>query len=106
VDEHLKDLTKQLGQAIDQAINESEAVKEATSRIREAGYEAFLMIEATICLAQRDNADVPNGDTNQETTVGQENYALENMMSSADVQFLKSLQITVEGIEDSSAGGD
>jgi hypothetical protein len=100
VDDHLKDLTKQLGQAIDQAINESEAVKEATNRIREAGYEAFLMIEATICLAQRDSDDAAEEDSNSETTTEADSYALENMMNSADVQFLKSLQITVEGIED------
>ena len=88
MDEELKILAKKLGHAIDQAINESAQVKEMTEKLRQAGYETILVVEATICFARRS------------ATLGgaklEPSNELSEMMSEDDMQFLKRLKITVD----------
>ena len=93
MDEKLKQLTQELGQAIDQAINESTQVKDLTEQLRAAGYETILMVEATICFARR--SLTLGGETKIEMS-----EELANKMNRDDLQFLKSLKISVEDLDD------
>jgi len=48
LDENLKQLMKELGAAINDALSESEDISEAIQNVRNAGYDVFLVLEATI----------------------------------------------------------
>lgn len=85
MDERLKELTQLLGHAIDEAINESPRVKEITERLRAAGYETILMVEANICFAR---IAVSNSLSEEDRLAG--------MMSAEDHRFLRSLKIRLE----------
>ena len=94
MDEKLKQLTQELGHAIDQAINEAPRVKELTEKLRQAGYETILMVEATICFAKRPSTNPEN--VEQDLITERE---LSELMSQDDLQFLKKLKISVEDMD-------
>ena len=48
LDDNLKRLMKQLGMAINESLSESEPISDAIADIRGAGYDVFLVLEATI----------------------------------------------------------
>ena len=48
VDQQLKQMMKELGEAINESLADSEAIAEVVSRIKEGGYDIFLVLEATI----------------------------------------------------------
>lgn len=96
LDDNMKDLMKQLGAAINESLSSSEIVSDAFDNIREAGFEVFLILEATVGLHRRE----------QEEGVPQDFSILpsgELMLSAQDAQFLKSLKIRVGGNEESSS---
>lgn len=95
MDEKLKRLTQELGQAIDQAINEAPRIKELTEKLRQAGYETILMVEATICFAKRP----PTGTEGVTEEVDIAERDLSELMSQDDLQFLKKLKISVEDMD-------
>jgi hypothetical protein len=98
VDENLKRLTKKLGQAIDEAINESPKVKDLTEQLRKEGYETLLMVEATICFARR--STTLGGETKieipEEFLEAQDSHELDELMNESDMQFLKRLKISID----------
>ena len=48
MDPLLKQLMKELGDAINQSLSDSPQISEVVSRIKEHGYNIFLVLEATI----------------------------------------------------------
>ena len=48
MDDNLKRLMKDLGAAINDALSDSEGISEAIQNVRAAGYDVFLVLEATI----------------------------------------------------------
>ena len=58
VEEPLKHLMQELGNAINDSLSESDRIAEAIGEIKRAGYDVFLVLEATIGFNRRDeNAD-------------------------------------------------
>ena len=57
LDENLKQLMKELGAAINDALSESEDISEAIQNVRDAGYDVFLVLEATIGFNKRSKTD-------------------------------------------------
>ena len=53
MDQQLKDLMKALGAAINESLSGSKQVAEVVSRIKEAGYDIFLVFEATIGVSKQ-----------------------------------------------------
>ena len=53
MDENLKGLMKELGNAINESLSTSEAIQETISRIKASGYNVFLVLEATIGFNKR-----------------------------------------------------
>ena len=94
MDEKLKQLTQELGQAIDQAINDAAKIKELTEQLRTAGYETILMVEATICFAKR-----PQENEKPLDELGNPQDFSE-LISSDDRQFLKKLNISLENMDE------
>jgi hypothetical protein len=94
----LKDLIQQLGEAIHESVTESEQIAGVVQNIRRHGFDVMLMLEATIGLndVTDDKATLPSA-LQGELGDGQESE--EGPFTSHDVNFLKSLRISVEGEE-------
>lgn len=92
LDENLKDLMKELGAAINDTLSNSEKISETISKIRAAGYDVFLVLEATIGFNRRQE------EAQTETEYSQESGFAETRLdiTSQDVKFLKSLKISID----------
>ena len=79
LDDHLKNLLRELGHAINDTVSESDRITGAIAGVRAHGYDIVLKLDATIGLAKRDgsNEDEPR-------------------MSTQDRRFLESLRIQVD----------
>jgi hypothetical protein len=53
MDEKLKQLMQDLGNAINESLSDSEAIAQAIGEIKRAGYDVFLVLEATIGFNKR-----------------------------------------------------
>jgi len=88
VDDQLKRLVKELGEAINQAVADSDRISEVIARIRASGNDVFLVLEASIGFSQRESKD--------ESASGEESTSSGELeITSQDMQFLRSLRITV-----------
>src|ERR1041384_1347543 len=67
VDEPLKHLMQELGNAINDSLSESDRIAEAIGEIKRAGYDVFLVLEATIGFNRRDE----NQDEEEPTEVAE-----------------------------------
>ena len=64
MDEPLKHLMQELGNAINDSLSESDRIAEAIGEIKRAGYDVFLVLEATIGFNRRDEGE-EEGETEQ-----------------------------------------
>jgi pentose-5-phosphate-3-epimerase len=91
VDQQLKQLMKELGEAINESLSDSEQIAEVVSRIKEGGYDIFLVLEATIGVSKQ--GEKPTDKTSLVTTLSTNP---EFKISEQDLKFLKSLRIKIE----------
>lgn len=91
VDPQLKQLMKELGEAINQSLADSEQISEVVARIKEGGYDIFLVLEATIGVSKQ---GVPGSDKTSLVSTLSTNPELK--ISDQDMKFLKSLRIKIE----------
>lgn len=64
MDEKLKQLMEELGFAIDESIRESKSIVEAIAKIKMAGYDVFMVLEATIVFNKKpENQEKAQTDT-------------------------------------------
>jgi hypothetical protein len=115
LDDHLKNLLRELGHAINDTVSESERITGAIAGVRAHGYDIVLKLDATIGLAKRDGSE-PSRMTTQDKRfleslriqVDQESLEQEQelkkpasrlTMTPQDVRFLKSLRIATDDIE-------
>ena len=99
MDDNLKQLMQQLGMAINHSLADSESVSEAMAHIREAGYDMFLILEATIGFHAR-NEEQPPSERLQPLESG------DLVLNAQDTKFLKSLRICLSGPEEPPAKSD
>jgi hypothetical protein len=93
VNPRLKQLMKELGEAINESLSESEPIAEVITRIKSGGYDVFLVLEATIGFNKREE----QGATPKPALVSSRAKAdPEFKVNAQDVKFLKSLRITVD----------
>lgn len=93
MDDNLKQLMKELGAAINDALSESEDISEAIQNVRSAGYDVFLVLEATIGFNKR-----PKGETGEEVpalTAAE----MKLKVTAQDLKFLRSLKISIEDLD-------
>lgn len=91
LDDNLKRLMKELGSAINESLSDSEHIAQAISNIKGAGYDVFLVLEATIGFNRHDDEDEEEDESAIETISSGE---LE--LTNQDTKFLRALKITVE----------
>src|SRR6266566_223613 len=70
LDDNLKQLMKELGAAINDALSDSEEISEAIQNVRNAGYDVFLVLEATIGFNKRSRSEVSPLTENQHRRPG------------------------------------
>jgi hypothetical protein len=117
LDDHLKNLLRELGHAINDTVSESDRITGAIAGVRAHGYDIVLKLDATIGLAKRDAAGAEPAArlTTQDRRfleslriqVDQESFeqvpdkkpAARLTMTPQDVRFLKSLRIATDDIE-------
>lgn len=58
MDEKIKQLLQELGTAINESISSSEDVSQHIQRIRDEGYDLYVVLDATIGLNRQDGDDV------------------------------------------------
>jgi hypothetical protein len=89
VDKRLKNMMKELGDAINNSLSDSEQIADVISRIKAGGYDVFVVLEATIGFNQP-------GEEPEKPAMAESATSAELEMTSQDLKFLKSLRITVE----------
>lgn len=93
MDENLKDLMQELGNAINESLSDSERIAGAIGEIKRAGYDVFLVLEATIGFNKREDDDTAEASTEMPETFEATGKVKWN---SQDTKFLKALKISVE----------
>jgi len=116
LDDHLKNLLRELGHAINDTVSDSDRITGAIAGVRAHGYDIVLKLDATIGLAKRDAADAEAAKLSPQDRrfleslriqVDQESFSEENdkkpaprlSMTPQDVRFLKSLRIATDESE-------
>jgi hypothetical protein len=82
---------KELGDAINESLSDSEQISEVVSRIKEGGYDIFLVLEATIGVSKQ--GDKSSDKTSLVTTLSTNP---EFKINDQDLKFLKSLRIKID----------
>ena len=85
MEEKLKELMHDLGNAINESLSDSERIAGAIGEIRRAGYDVFLVLEATIGFNKRDE----NEDSGREGESPAD-------WTTQDQKFLKALKISLD----------
>ena len=107
LDDHLKQLLRELGHAINDSVSESERIAEAIAGVRAAGFDIVLKLDATIGLARRQAE--PSKMTTQdrrfleslhicvdEEILEEDRSSTQLEITPQDVKFLKSLKISLD----------
>ncbi|HEX5227589.1 MAG TPA: hypothetical protein VFW44_07755 [Bryobacteraceae bacterium] len=101
MEEKLKELMQELGNAINESLSDSDRIAAAIGEIKRAGYDVFLVLEATIGFNKREE----NGEYESETEGESESEAAPKRkfestgkikLTSQDQKFLKALKIAID----------
>ncbi len=95
LDDNLKQLMKELGAAINDALSDSEEISEAIQNVRNAGYDVYLVLEATIGFNRRSK----NESGEEATANGLKSGDMKLKVTAQDLKFLRSLKISVEDLD-------
>ena len=96
MEERLKSLMQDLGNAINESLSDSERIAEAIGEIKRAGYDVFLVLEATIGFNKREDGEEPSEDM-EELSEPQEVVTNGRVrFTTQDQRFLKALRIAVD----------
>jgi hypothetical protein len=82
---------KELGQAINESLAESEQISDVIAKIKGSGYDVFLVLEATIGFNKREDAKA-----GKPALVKSGKSEPEFKVNAQDVKFLKSLRIKID----------
>jgi len=95
LEEKLKDLMQELGNAINESLSDSERIAGAIGEIKRAGYDVFLVLEATIGFNKRSENEDDSDDNGIEKPSFLESSG-KVRWTSQDQKFLKALKITAD----------
>ena len=92
LDDNFKRLIKELGEAINESLAESEKISEVMTRVRNAGYDLFLVLEVTIGFNKRGEINL----VHRQKLSAEGRSDPDFHLTSQDTQFLRALKITVD----------
>jgi hypothetical protein len=103
VEEPLKRLMQELGNAINDSLSESDRIAEAIGEIKKAGYDVFLVLEATIGFNRRSEDGDEDDEATDEIEITEEKprkavfeSAGKIKLTTQDHRFLRALKIAVD----------
>ncbi|HEX3682810.1 MAG TPA: hypothetical protein VHU83_09725 [Bryobacteraceae bacterium] len=97
LDDRLKELMQELGNAINESLSDSDRIAGAIGEIKRAGYDVFLVLEATIGFNKReDDADADSDTSEQAAEPTRHETTGKIRLTSQDHKFLRALKISVE----------
>ncbi|MFL6310833.1 MAG: hypothetical protein ACJ71W_01900 [Terriglobales bacterium] len=88
----LKKMMKDLGEAINVSLSESEQIAQVIQRIKDEGFDVFLVLEATIGFNKHEEETAAP----QLVSSRKKNAEPEFSINAHDVRFLKSLRISAD----------
>ncbi len=91
MNQRLKQLMKELGEAINESLSDSDQIAEVISKIKAGGYDVFLVLEATIGFNKHEEPAAARP-TLVATRPGHPDFKV----NAQDVKFLKSLRISID----------
>ncbi len=100
MEEKLKDLMQELGNAINESLSDSDRIAAAIGEIKRAGYDVFLVLEATIGFNKRDDSDDNDESDSEAQSEPPTKRKFESTgkikLTSQDQKFLKALKIAID----------
>ena len=98
MEEPLKHLMQELGNAINDSLSESDRIAEAIGEIKKAGHDVFLVLEATIGFNRREEGSENEDDELEVTEEPKRNFEATGKIkfTSQDHRFLRALKIAVD----------
>ena len=102
MEEPLKHLMQELGNAINDSLSESDRIAEAIGEIKRAGYDVFLVLEATIGFNRRDESGEEEEEEQPEVAEQQQQPKRtfgatgKIKFTTQDHRFLRALKIAVD----------
>src|SRR5215467_8274783 len=100
LEDRLKELMQELGNAINESLSDSDRIAAAIGEIKRAGYDVFLVLEATIGFNKREEAgeEEETGDTieiESQPETGRRRVG-KIKLTSQDQKFLRALKIAID----------
>lgn len=100
MEDRLKELMQELGNAINESLSDSDRIAAAIGEIKRAGYDVFLVLEATIGFNKREEAGEEEeiGDTieiESQPETGRRRVG-KIKLTSQDQKFLRALKIAID----------
>jgi hypothetical protein len=101
LEEKLKELMQELGNAINESLSDSDRIAAAIGEIKRAGYDVFLVLEATIGFNKRDESgEYESDEAEAEADAAPPKRRFESTgkikLTSQDHKFLKALKIAID----------
>jgi hypothetical protein len=103
VEEKLKELMQELGNAINESLSDSDRIAAAIGEIKRAGYDVFLVLEATIGFNKREESgefESDDAELESETEAAPPKRRFESTgkikLTTQDHKFLKALKIAID----------
>jgi hypothetical protein len=93
----LKRLIKELGDAINRSLSESDEIARVIANIKEEGYDIFLVLEATVGFNRHEDEEA-RPSSPELVSLRRKSSEPEFTMTAHDVRFLKSLRISVDDV--------
>ena len=100
MEDRLKEMMQELGNAINESLSDSDRIAAAIGEIKRAGYDVFLVLEATIGFNKRDESDesAESGEALELETTPETGRRKGGKikLTSQDQKFLRALKIAVD----------
>jgi len=95
LDDKFKRLIKELGNAINESLSESDQIADVMGRIRAAGYDLFLVLEVTIGFNKNGKAEASTPRRTR-SSASRRKESHEFQLTTEDAEFLRGLRISVD----------
>jgi hypothetical protein len=102
LDDRLKELMQDLGNAINESLSDSDRIAEAIGEIKRAGYDVFLVLEATIGFNKREEGAADDDEFEEAEMSEEPGEPAKRVRSgklswtSQDQKFLRALKISLD----------
>jgi hypothetical protein len=100
LEDRLKELMQELGNAINESLSDSDRIAAAIGEIKRAGYDVFLVLEATIGFNKRDDSSDDESETEETAAEAPARPRFESTgkikLTTQDQKFLKALKIAID----------